>query len=89
MEISKQDLERIYEKFVSDPDWKIVEALLEQFIEPLKSIDSIDTTGKTSDEVFAELKGNQTTYRVLANFLSETRLLKTSVTKKTEKQDYR
>ena len=89
MQISKQDLERIYEKFISDPDWKIVEALLEQFIEPLKSIDSIDTEGKTSDEVFAELKGNQTTYRVLSDFLNETKLLKTAVTKNTEKDNYR
>lgn len=88
MQISKQDLERIHEKFISDPDWKIVEALLEQFIEPLKSIESIDTKGKTSDEVFAELKGNQTTYEALSNFLNETKLLKTSVTKKTQNQDY-
>lgn len=89
MQITKQDLQRIQEKFVSDPDWKIVEELLNQFIEPLKSIDSIDTEGKTSDEVFAELKGNQTTYRVLSDFLNETKLLKNAVTKQTEKQDYR
>lgn len=89
MEISKQDLQRIHEKFISDPDWKIVEQLIEQFIEPLKSIDSINTEGKTSDEVFAELKGNQTTYRVLNDFLNELRLVKTGVTKSAENQNYR
>lgn len=89
MEISKQDLQRIHEKFISDPDWKIVERLIEQFIEPLKSIDSISTEGKTSDEVFAELKGNQTTYRVLNDFLNELRLVKTGVTKSAENQNYR
>lgn len=89
MEISKQDLERIHQKFVSDPDWRIVEALLNQFIEPLKSIDSIETTGKSSDEVFAELRGRQITYDALSNFLSEVKLLKTSVTKHTDKSDYK
>lgn len=89
MQITKQDLQRIQEKFISDPDWKIVEHLLNQFIEPLKHIDSIETEGKTSDEVFAELKGNQTTYRVLSDFLNETKLLKNAVIKQTEKQDYR
>lgn len=89
MEITNQDLQRIHEKFVSDPDWKIVEALIEQFIEPLKSIDSIDTEGKTADEVFAELKGNQTTYRVMNDFLNEVRLLKNGVNKRAENQNYK
>lgn len=84
MEITKQDLERIQQKFISDPDWKIVEALLNQFLEPLKSIDSIDTKGKSSDEVFAELKGRQITIEALSNFLAEVKLLKISVTKNTE-----
>lgn len=84
MEITKQDLERIYQKFVSDPDWKIVEALLNQYLEPLKSIDAIDTKGKTSDEVFAELRGRQLTSDALNNFLSEVKLLKSSVNKNAE-----
>lgn len=89
MEITKQDLQRIHQKFISDPDWKIVEALLNQFLEPLKSIDSIETKGKTSDEVFAELKGRQLTIEALSNFLSEVRLIKTSVTKQTDNQNFK
>lgn len=84
MEITKQDLQRIHQKFLSDPDWRIVEELLNQFLEPLKSIDSIDTKGKTSDEVFAELRGRQLTSDALRNFLSETNLIKSSVKKNTE-----
>lgn len=89
MEISKQDLQRIHEKFVSDPDWKVVEALLNQFLEPLLDIRSIETKGKTSDEVFAELMGRKLTADALSNFLSEVRLLKTSVTKQTENQSFK
>lgn len=89
MEISKQDLQRIHEKFVQDPDWKIVEALLNQFLEPLLDIRSIETKGKTSDEVFAELMGRKLTADALSNFLSEVRLLKTSVTKQNESSNFR
>lgn len=89
MQISKQDLERIHQKFVSDPDWKIVEALLNQFLEPLLDIRSIETSGKTSDEIFAELMGRKLTADALSSFLSEVRLLKTSVTKNTEKAQYK
>ena len=89
MEITQQDLQRIHQKFVSDPDWKIVEALLNQFLEPLKSIESIDTKGKTSDEVFAELVGRKLMIDGLSNFLSEVKLLKTSVTKNTENPSFK
>lgn len=89
MEITKQDLQRIHEKFVQDPDWKIVEALLNQFLEPLLDIRSIETKGKTSDEVFAELMGRKLTADALSNFLSEVRLLKTSVTKQNESSNFR
>ncbi len=89
MEITKQDLQRIHEKFVSDPDWKIVEALLNQFLEPLLDIRSIETKGKTSDEVFAELMGRKLTADALSNFLSEVRLLKTSVNKMNESSNFR
>ena len=89
MEITKQDLERIYQKFVSDPDWKIVERLLEQFMEPLKYVDTIDTKGKTADEVFAQVEGRKIAIDSLNNFLSEVRLLKTTVTKNTGNSNYK
>jgi len=89
MQITKQDLERIHQKFVSDPDWRIVEQLLEQFIEPLKSINNIDTKGKTADEVFALVEGRKIAIDSLNNFLSEIRLLKTAVTKHAEKNSFR
>jgi hypothetical protein len=89
MQISKQDLERIHQKFVSDPDWRIVEQLLEQFVEPLKYVDNIDTKGKTADEVFALVEGRKLAIESLNNFLSEIRLLKTAVTKSTEKTSFK
>ncbi len=89
MQISKQDLERVHQKFVSDPDWKIVEQLLEQFMEPLKYVDTIDTKGKTADEVFALVEGRKLAIDSLNNFLSEIRLLKTSVNKMNESSNFR
>ncbi len=89
MQISKQDLERIHQKFVSDPDWRIVEQLLEQFMEPLKYVDNIDTKGKTADEVFALVEGRKLAIESLNNFLSEIRLLKTAVTKHAEKTSFK
>ena len=89
MEITKQDLQRIHQKFISDPDWKIVEALLEQFIEPLKSVDTIKTEGKTADEVFALVEGRKIAIDSLNSFLSEVRLLKTSVTKTEQKNSFK
>jgi len=89
MQISKQDLERIHQKFVSDPDWRIVEQLLEQFMEPLKYVDNIDTKGKTADEVFALVEGRKLAIDALNNFISEIRLLKTTVTKQTGKNSFR
>lgn len=73
--VKKEDLDLIYDKFITDPDWKIVTTLIEQFIEPLKSIESIDTEGKTSDEVFAQLKGQKTAIDAMEKFLDETRLI--------------
>jgi len=89
MEITKADLKRIHEKFISDPDWKIVEALIEQFIEPLKSIDAIDTKGKTADEVFANVEGRKIAYSSLRDFLNEIRMIKTGVTKLNEGSNFR
>lgn len=89
MQITKQDLERIHEKFISDPDWKIVESLIEQFIEPLKSIDTIDTKGKTADEVFALVEGRKIAYESLNNFVNELRLVKTGVTKKAQDSNWK
>jgi len=83
-EVTKEDLKKIYDKFITDPDWKIVEELILQFVEPLKSIDSIETQGKTADEVFAQLKGQQVAYEKLTSFLAETKLIETAVTNKPE-----
>ena len=81
--VTKQDLERIYDKFITDPDWKIVEALIEQFIEPMKLIDDIDTKGKSADEVMGEVVGRKRAIEAMTNFLNETKLLQqvTTVTK--------
>lgn len=87
MEITKEDLQRIHEKFVQDPDWVIVEKLLTQFIEPLQSIENIDTAGKTADEVFANVEGRKYAYNSLNDFLNEMRLLQNSVTKITEEKE--
>lgn len=89
MEITKADLKRVHDKFISDPDWRIVETLIEQFIEPLKRIDTIDTKGKTADEVFATVEGRKISVESMENFLNELRLVKTGVTKTAEESPYK
>lgn len=88
MEITKADLKRIHDKFITDPDWKIVESLIEQFIEPLKSIDTIETSGKNADEVFAMVQGRKIAYESLRKFVDELRLVKIGVTKSDTKDSY-
>lgn len=89
MQISKQDLQRIHEKFISDPDWRIVETLIEQFIEPLKSIETLETEGKTADQVFAQLEGRKISVNAMSSFLNELRLVKTGVTKSQQNSGYK
>lgn len=89
MEITREDLQRVHSKFVTDPDWHIVESLIEQFIEPLKTIETIDTKGKTADEVFAQVEGRKLSVDAMSSFLNEMRLLKTSVTKTAEDSSYK
>lgn len=89
MQISKQDLQRIHEKFISDPDWRIVETLIEQFIEPLKSIETLETEGKTADQVFAQLEGRKISVNAMSSFLNELRLVKTGVTKSQQNSSYK
>lgn len=60
-------------KFTGDPDWYLIEELLESYIEPLKRIDNIDTD-KPSEAVHAQITGRKEAVTQIEKFLNQTRL---------------
>lgn len=76
MKINNEKLAIIKQKFISDPDWSIIEEILTQRIQELDRLSSIDTKGKTADEVFAEVKGRQIIIHEERMFLEQMGLLK-------------
>ena len=45
--------QKLYEKFFSDPDWKAVERVISDYIDPLMDMSSVDTN-QPAEEVKAE-----------------------------------
>ncbi len=64
----------IADKFIADPSWVLVEQMLNEYLEPLKDISSIDTK-RSNDEIATEVKGRQITIEQLNKFLSQSRIL--------------
>ena len=89
MEISQQEKRAIYNKFVSDPDWQIVDRVLRSYIDSLSSISTLETEGKTADEVFALVEGRKIAMKALSDFLSDMGILKVTVNKLNESSNFR
>lgn len=66
---------RKLEKFIKDPDWNIMEELLQTYIAVHSQINNIDPK-KSSDEIAAEVRGRQIAIQSLASFLNETGVIK-------------
>jgi hypothetical protein len=66
-----QNLNKLREKFFSDPDWVLVEELLLSFVEPLKDMSSIDTN-QPAEHVKAEIIARTISFERIADFLEQT-----------------
>lgn len=58
------------DRFFTDPDWPLVEAMLTEYVEPLRYASNIDLK-QDSEAVHAELKANLAAYSAVMGFLSD------------------
>lgn len=65
------DINKLKSKFFSDPDWKEVETLLMDFINPLIEMSDVDEK-QPAEHVKAEIIGRKKLYKQITQFLSET-----------------
>lgn len=69
------DLQKLKDKFFTDPDWAMMEELIRSYIDPLAS--SLNINPKMSnDEIATEVRGRQLAYQTLEQFLSQSGVLK-------------
>ena len=64
------------ENFFTHPHWESCLDLFRIYIEDLHSVDNIDTTGKTNDEVATEVRARQITKERIESFIDDTLTLK-------------
>ncbi len=68
------DLKKLNEKFFTDPDWAMMEELILQYIDPLKSVITIDSK-MSNDEIATEVRGRQIAYDSLDRFLKDSKVV--------------
>lgn len=66
---SPERLDKLKRLF-QDPEWKMVDELLREYIEPLKDIDNIDLDDRSSS-VKGEIKARKHFYNVIDKFLED------------------
>jgi hypothetical protein len=59
-------------EFFTHPNWNSCLDLFRYYIEDLHSVDSIDTTGKTNDEIATELRARQIVKERIERFIDDT-----------------
>lgn len=64
----------VQERFFQDPEWHLVTELIEQFIEPLLNMDSIDIS-QPAEHVKAEIIGRRLAYKQLKDFCEQSKLI--------------
>jgi hypothetical protein len=65
-----EELRTKLNKFFQDPDWALVVGLMNDHLEPLKDVMSIDVR-KSNDEIASEVRGRQLTINGLSGFLRD------------------
>jgi len=68
------DLKKLHEKFFSDPDWKMMEELIQGYLEPFRSVEAIGSD-LSNDQIATEVRGRQLLIKQLEKFLSETGII--------------
>lgn len=72
------DLKKLNDKFFTDPDWKEVEELLREYLEPFRSVMNIPKS-MTNAEIAAEIRGRQLMIDRLDKFLEDTKVLRSRI----------
>jgi len=70
------DLKQLTERFFTDPMWKDMEELLRSYIDPFKSVETIDSS-LSNDQIATEVRGRQLMVTQLEKFLTDAAVLKT------------
>ena len=73
--MSIEDIQKLKGKFFTDPDWKLMEELIREYIDPLQSVLTIKQD-MSNDEIATEVRGRQIAYESLNNFLEQSQVLR-------------
>lgn len=76
------DIVKLKDKFFTDPDWAMMEELLLSYIEPLKSVQTINSK-MSNDEIATEVRGRQIAYESLEKFLTDAKIITRKLSKPT------
>jgi len=74
------DLVQLRDKFFSDPDWRQMEELLNEYLEPMRSVLNIPDD-LTNDQLATEVRGRKLTIEKLEKFLSDSHIIRNSTGK--------
>ena len=66
-------MNKLQQKFFSDPDWEEVVKLLMGRVDELKNFDTIDTN-QSAETVKAEIIGRRLAYNALIEFIQDTKI---------------
>jgi len=72
--MEKQELNAKLNKFFQDPDWILVEEMINDYIDPLRDVSTINTD-RPADAVMAEVAGRKLTVEKLTMFLRDARII--------------
>ena len=73
-DLSKQEkLKRLFQ----DPEWKLVDEMLREYVDPLKDIFAVDLTD-TAVSVKGEIKAKKQFYSLIIKFLSDAQAIATN-----------
>jgi len=72
--MDKQELNAKLNKFFQDPDWILVEEMINDYIDPLRDVSTINTD-RPADAVMAEVAGRKLTVEKLTMFLRDARII--------------
>jgi hypothetical protein len=68
------DLKKLNEKFFTDPDWREMEELIMEYLEPFRSVLDVPSS-LTNDQIATEVRGRQMMIRQLDKFLADTKMI--------------
>lgn len=80
------DLQKLRDKFFNDPDWREMEELINDYLEPFRDISNIPSN-KTNDEIATEVRGRQLMTQQLDKFLRDCGVMSGRITR--EKPSYK